>query len=399
MRRLLPGFRLLLFVTLPLLQACQDDEAQPAAVPIARELGSRWELLPHRLSLMEVSFEPDEGQDRGRLHGACTGGGFGAIDVPWMSYGLSVWRSRRMAFEAASVELEIPPGSEDRGDPYAVGREVTLPAGELAGATAVVALIRGFRLSTDEYDEPPPFESDPDLPYDAGEGFTSQGLGISLSPPTLSGDQVTLTVRARNSLGLSDRADMNAAIPRATTWIRVDLLLVGAWGEGASLASGETQYDISAAEYGQNTVHEHAPEAAQRVVIEGQPGPSQAIFGLSGFDFWLNLEGRHDPSCLVVQDEINSWGEPVSGPGRYVTSISARLHDERYDPASGRGEALADLMLSNSSTYKEVGNLCLRARAEVSMLQLDDPEAELEQPDPIELRLTPGQPRSREVTY
>lgn len=374
-------------------------------VPIPSEIESRWDLVPHRLSLLGVTFEAHPEGTGGTVTGQAAGGAFGALDTPWVRYGLSVWRSRRLASEEASVEIEIPPGAEDDGEPFAASTELTLPAGTLAGAGAVAALIRGFRLSTDQYDEPPPFESDPDLPYAASEGYTSQGLGLWLGPPELDGDEVRLVVRARNSLGPADRADMNAAIPRATTWVRVDLLLVGAFGEAVA-TRGETEYDISDPDFGlHEDGHEHAPEEEQRVAIEGVPGPAEALFGLSGLDFWLNVEGRHDPACVVVQDEVNYWGEEVSGPGRYVQVISARLHRWSYVSGSGAGEVLADLMFSNSSTLAatgmdtEVGNLCLRARAEVTMLQFDDPEAELSRPDPVDLRLPIGEPASREVAF
>ena len=397
-RLLIPCSSVVVFIALScLITGCQDDERPRAAVPVPRELESRWDLFPHRFSLLELTFEPAE--EGGTVHGLTAGGGWGVMDTPWVRYGWSIWRSRALAWETAQVEIEISPDSEDAGEPHAVTREVTIPAGRLAGAGAVVALVRGFSLSTDEYENPPPFESDPDLPYDPIEGYTSLGMGISLGEPTLRGDELVVDVRVRNSLGLSDRADMNAAIPEATSWVRVDLLLVGAFGQGATATSGEVQYDISAADYGQNTVHDHASEEEQQVTIEGVRGPSSALFGLKAFDFWLNMDGRHDPDCEVVQDEINSWEEEVSGPGRYVRVMSARLHGESYDSATGRGAAMADLMFSNSSTFKEVGNLCLRARAEVAMLQFDDPDAWLERPEPLDERLEPGDSESWDVRW
>lgn len=59
----------------------------------------------------------------------------------------------------------------------------------------------------------------------------------------------------------------------------------------------------------------------------------------------------------------------VAGPGRYLTELSVRLWDQAYDASSGSADAKVDMMLSNSSTFVEVGNLCLGLRGEVGLLQ------------------------------
>ena len=371
--------------------ACGSD---PAPVVVPTGLAVHWEILPHRLSIGELTASAGGGK---LVVGArWDGGSFGAVDTPWVTYEAAVWRSDQVAMEEASVTVEIPPGSEVAGVPFSASAAVTVDAGTLQGASAVVALIRGYRISTDDYSVPPDFLSDPDLPYDPVEGYTTQGLGITLGDAVLAADMVTVPVTVRNTLGLSDRGDMNAAIPQATTWVRVDITLIGSFAADATALSAATSYFISAADYGNETVHEPAPVAAQRIELSGTPGLGAALFGLRSVEYWLNVDGHRDPSCLVVQDEINSWGEEISGPGRYVRDLSARLHETSYDPASGVGVVHADLMLSNSSLAKEVGNLCLGASAEVSMLQFEDDGA-AEALAPIVIELYTSEPGTMEV--
>jgi len=192
---------------------------------------------------------------------------------------------------------------------------------------------------------------------------------------------------------------MNNAIPQATTWLRVDVLLVGGFGPDAAASAGETSYFISSPDYGAATVHEHAPQAEQQVTIAGTAGPNRALFGFRAIDYWLNQDGRHDPSCVVIQNEVNEWDEPISGPGRYVRELSARLWDSTYNPTTGEGQINADLMLSNSSTALEIGNICLGVRAEVVMLQIDDNDATAYVHEPTELRMMADEPGSTEVEF
>ncbi len=371
--------------------ACGSDPA-PVVVPTA--LAVHWEILPHRLSVGEITAATSG--DTLVVGAQWDGGAFGAVDTPWVTYEVALWRSEQVAMEEVSVTVEIAPGSELAGVPFMASEEVTVDAGSLRGATAVVALIRGYRISTDDYGEPPDFASDPDLPYDPAEGYTTQGLGIALGDAVLAADMVTVPVTVRNTLGISDRGDMNAAIPQATTWIRVDITLIGSFATGATALSAATSYFISSADYGNETVHEPAPPSQQRVEFAGTPGLGAALFGLRAIEYWLNVDGHHDPSCVVVEDAINSWGEEISGPGRYVRDLSARLHDTDYDASTGVGVAHAELMLSNSSLAKEVGNLCLGVTAEVTMLQIDDDGAATTL-DPVVIELYPSELGTVEV--
>jgi hypothetical protein len=381
-------------LTLCFLTGCSSDDATPASKPhrvlVSTELTTRWKLLPHRVSLLEIASLPHPESDSVALVGQNEGGSFAIFDEVVNRQAFTLYQSSALRAVEASVQIEIPgPGSTLPEDFVASG-DARVAAGALGKSEALVALVRGFRLSTNEYATPPPFASDPDLPYDPAQGFTTQGIGIQLGSPTLDGDDVVVPVSVRNSLGPADRPDMNAAMPKASSWVRVDLVVVGAPGASSAAYRGEASYTLSTASYGKNTEHPHADAASQLVTVSGTPGLSAGLLGISGFDIWLNAPGHIDPDCAVVQDPINAWKEPVSGPGRYLTELSVRLLDPSYEPQTGSGSARVDLYLSNRSTVKEVGNLCLGMRGEVSLLQLDASVDDSAIPA-AELALTPGE--------
>lgn len=373
---------------------------EPQVVPLVTGLRSIWDSFPHRFSLYEMAFAPAEDPTAG---GAVTvrndGGPWGAVDATTFEVGIDVWRTTHLAAAFTSVELEIPPGSEDDGVMFRVRGKASVAAAALDGASERVALIRGWRLSTADYSEPPSFQSDAQLPYEPIDGFTTQGLGISLGEPTLVGDTVEVEVVARHSLGLSDREDMNAAIPQATSWIRVDMVVLGVFGSGAGVERGTTDYFIGSDDYGADTVYEHATAEAQRIELSGVPGSANALFGVTAFDLWLNVEARHDPSCVVIQDETNSWGQEISGPGRYVRELVVGIGETSYDRTSGAGVAQLDLLLTNTSIAKEVGNICLGAEGEVAMVQFDDPNAERLLKQVVTVRADSGETKEQAVTW
>lgn len=374
---------------------CGDNAGAPPAVVVTTELTNRWDLLPHRLSRLELTTTGVG--DELTAVGQNDGGTFGAVDRAVMRQAFTVHRSDALAAVPLSVELELAPTGGTDPEAFVVTGQARGTAGALAAAGARIAVLRGYRISTDEYAEPPPFQSDPELPYDPADGFTTQGVGLTLGEPTLDGGELVVPVSARVSLGPSDRGDMNAAIPQARVWVRVDLLVLGAPGVASEATRGSVAYTLSTATYGQDTVHPHADDAAQLVTLDGAPGLAGGVVGLSGFELWINAPGRFDPACVVVQDEINSWGEMISGPGRYVTELSTRLWDVGYDAAAGRAEARVDLYVSNRSTVYEEGNLCVGASADVSLLQLD---AEVERVDvaPIEVELAQDEVTEAPVT-
>jgi hypothetical protein len=290
------------------------------------------------------------------------GGAAGVFDRPNVRVAVDRWESSRLSSAEGSIVVEIPPHDPTMPALHSATATATLSAPELAGADTLIAYIRGYRIDTDLYDTAPEFEDR--IPYDPAFGYTTQGVGIQLGEPSVSGDDVTFSVSARNSLGLADRADMNEAMAEATTWVRVDYVVVGAFGRSAA-ARGDAEYTLSYPTFGMDTEHAHAAPAAQAVTVAGAAGLAQGMLGLTGFDVWLNVPGHQDPACV----EVHGMEGPASGPGRYVTELSVRLWDRDYDAATGAANAKVDMMLSNSSTFTEVGNVCLGLRGQVGLLQ------------------------------
>ena len=106
------------------------DEPTPVAVPV--ELSTTWDLFPHRLSHQELTFAQSS-PSGGTLAARMDGGGWGALDIPRVRYGIELWRSSALRAEEASVEIEIPPGAEDDGELHAVAAALSFPAGALEG--------------------------------------------------------------------------------------------------------------------------------------------------------------------------------------------------------------------------------------------------------------------------
>ena len=282
-------------LTLWLLTGCGSDEAAPAGEPqrvlVSTELTTQWKLLPHRVSLLEIASHPEA--DSVTLVGENEGGAFAIFDEVKNRQAFTSYVGDALRSVEASVLIEIPGPGSTLPEEFVASGEARAAAGALGKSEALVAFVRGFRISTDEYTEPPAFASDPDLPYDPAEGFTTQGIGIQLGDPALDGDDIVVPVSARNSLGPADRPDMNAAIPDASSWMRVDLVIVGARGASSAAHRGEVSYTLSTASYGKNTEHPHADGAAQSLTVSGTPGLSAGLIGLSGFDIWLNAPGSH----------------------------------------------------------------------------------------------------------
>lgn len=366
--------------------------SQPRTVAVTTELGTRWEQLSHRLSLLELAFAADPDELGGTVRGQNEGGPFGAIDTAFARYAWTTHAGRSLRSGVASVEVEIPATGATDPEAFAASGEARLDGAQLDGAGALVAWIRGYRISTDEYVDAPSFA------YDPADGFTTQGVAILLGDPARDGGDVVVPVSVRNSLGPSDRADMNAAIPEASSWLRVDVVVVGAVGTPSAVSSAEVAYTLGAPDYGQGTVVPHAADDLQAVEVQGVPGLASGILGLKSFEIWLNAPGQIDSGCVVVQDPLNYQGEPVSGPGRYLTELSMRLWDVRYLQPEGRAEARVDVYFSNSSTLKEVGNVCLGLKGSVSLLQVDE-AIDSRQIPPREWELAPGGPSEQAVRF
>ncbi len=352
--------RLLVMLAVALaLIACSESGPEPLVV-VPTEISTQWGSLPHRLSRMETTSRTDRDGETIAITGQNDGGEFGFLDTAWLRQSFDLWRAPGLDMVEGSILVEIGPGQAD-------GASASTVVTGLDDAGTAIAFLRGYRVDTDLYETPPAFAME--IPYAPALGYTTQGFGLALEPPLRGADGWTVTARARNQLGLSDRGDMNEAIPQATTWVRVDFVLVGV-REGEA-ARAETEYSLGFAEYNTREGHAHARESEQQIIIPAAAGHDHALFGMTAFDIWLNVPGRSPESCAVVQDAINAWDEPISGPGRYLTELTARLWNTDYDSEFGQARARIDLMLSNRSTIKEVGNLCLAMRGEAGVLLFD----------------------------
>ena len=207
-------------LTCTLLLGCSNADAGNRGRPflVTQGLSASWDWLSHRISVLELTLDGGDAHvDATMVLAENHGGTFGVIDMPYARYDGQRLESGSLSHELASVMIAIPPGSTLDGEPFAAELETAVGAGSLRGADAVAAFVRGYRIDTDRYASPPAFETDPTLPYDPADGFTTLGFGVGVSSPVLEGATVRFRVRARNGLGASDRGNMNAAIATATT--------------------------------------------------------------------------------------------------------------------------------------------------------------------------------------
>jgi hypothetical protein len=165
-------------------------------------------------------------------------------------------------------------------------------------------------------------------------GFTSRGLGVSVTVEDVNPERLTLAYEVRFEHGPADRPDMNAAIPLAWGGATVDVLLLGVTGR--DVHEGEVDYrleypgDYIYPNWGDTTL-DHATPEQQRITLNGASGMGVGLFGLTAFDF------------LLEPDE--------EGAGYYVRELSARLSLESYDDTSGTAHFLLDGFASNTSSF------------------------------------------------
>jgi hypothetical protein len=158
-----------------------------------------WEMLSHRVSLIEV--RPGEGTtaSSGILGGDWSTGDTWSDEVNHTIHQQHV-TGNQLELESGSVTLSVP----------AEGSATTLASLELSEPDLVI--LQGFTINTDT----PQSEEYPD-DYDPALGYTSRGFGFSVAL-TDSGD-VTVTANVR--WGPRDRDDMNRALEAATTEVTV----------------------------------------------------------------------------------------------------------------------------------------------------------------------------------
>jgi hypothetical protein len=340
---------------------CTASGGVETAVVVTTGLQMNWEVLPHRPSRFEATAEPLGSSSDFKVTFQNDGGSFGSIDSPVGELEYQRVRSADLRAVFGSREIEI-----DAGQTSASAQVVVEGArsGEMA-----LAVLRGFRLSSDEYGTPPSFSA----VYDPALGWTTQGFGVVLELGEATSSATTLTLTVTNRWAACDRGDptkqddMNGTVAQAKAWLRVDYTVLFL-REGRTTRS-EKSYFVSYSSYGVKGMHATVPAAAERkAVIKGDPGSGVGFLAITGFDFLSNDPLEKDPNC-----EIKAKPECV-GPGRYLRTMRGRLGSPVVDSTTGEGTADVDLFFSNDSPDDskplEEGSMCVRARMNLVLVQL-----------------------------
>lgn len=346
---------------------CSDDEGEtPGYALLVSGLEQQWKLLPHRLSLSEVRLTPPTGAAGWLLSAQNNGGPFGTIDSSTATVNHALLYGAGLRVVHGSVKLQVPAGKSKRQ------QKVTRSETDLQFGDDLVAVpvLRGFRFSSDDYTAAPSWASS----YDPAKGFTSTGFGMELSGAARAGGVTSFTVTATSGLAACDRYDaankddMNGVVSKASSWLTVDYSVI--YLPAARVTAGSLSYFLNYSQYAKDGVHMTGPTEAKRTLtLKGQPGAAAAVAALQGFEMVSNDAKDKDPACVVNK------AAKVKGPGRYIRTIRARAKLASYDAAAGSGKVVLDLLFSNDAPdgFKamEAGSMCVRARGEAVLLQLD----------------------------
>lgn len=334
-----------------LMAGCTSSPVE-TQIPTGMNLG--WKSLPHRIAATELTTSLK--QQNPTITVQNDGGDFGAMDTATANYQTISIAHPELVIEEISAIFVIEPAIDStQADAYLQTQTLDLPA-SLNSSDNVAVVVRGFRIDTNLYESEPTFQNDEDLPYDPALGYTTGGFGMGSADPVRTESGWSIEAFARNRLAVSDREDMNAAIELATTWVRVDFLVIGL-PDDVSLSRADTSYTLSYPDFGSQTEHPHADTDKQTIAFESLPGTNVLGFGIQSFDLSINVAGLFDTDCEVLSEEINFWNQEINGPGRYLREFTTALSDVAAQE-DGSATALFDLHISNSSAMNEVGNIC-----------------------------------------
>ena len=350
------------------LMGCSQSPVE-TQIPTGMNLG--WKSLPHRIAATELTANITA--ETPTITAQNNGGDFGAVDTATAQYHTISIAHPGLVVEEVSANFVLEPSSDPTaGEAYLQTQTLTLPE-SLNGSESVAVFIRGFRIDTDLYETEPAFETQETLPYDPALGYTTGGFGMGSSDPLRGDGGWTIEAFARNRLAISDREDMNGAIAQATTWMRVDFLVIGL-PQDVKLSRSDADYKLSYPDFGSQTDHPHANNDQQTIAFEKNENTAILGFGIQSLDLSINVEGLYDPSCEVVSEEINFWNEEISGPGRYMREFTAALSNMQTQ-TDGSVQGQFDLHISNSSAMNEVGNICAALSGRALLLRTADASA------------------------
>lgn len=325
---------------LVLLVACGGGEAVDGVV--WGGFTYRWDMLSHRISYLEAVAEPDGSASLGLVGGDwSTGETF--TDAP--EYRMRMSRVSSSAWAIYQGETEA-----------IVGPDGVLSASELVDDPAVLAfpnqvvLLRGFALDTD-------VAQTEDYPedYDPAYGYTSRGFAFEVGEPTVSGEGLSFDVDGLVRWAVQDRDDMNAAIPYASTGVRVAWTVIGF--DGASQSQ-----DFSASV----TYPHEAPYSAQ------------PPFGADDLPLSLGGETAAGVAGLRRLDLLVD-AQDGSEEGDYLRSFGLELVPEGEDPGAFEGYARGEI--TNSSLI-EAAAISSTVSGTATWVGLDDRRARV---DPLVL--------------
>lgn len=225
--------------------------------------------------------------------------------------------------------------------------DVDLSMTPLQGAAAVEVILGGLFLTTDV-----PQSDDYPEDYDPAAGYTSRGIGVTLSIPAHEADHVTFDATVRFAHGPAERADMNAAIPFAQTRARVKYIVVGLPREPLrATVAYEQRTRINT--FGSFAEACQPQEALTEFSIDGEPA-TQGTAGLRSFVFNL-FDGEEG--------------------GDYIREYAVSLAGVQYDPKSGDATGRLIGYMSNATPFVILHGATYTFEGEVSLLQWDSPIA------------------------
>ncbi len=303
-----------------------------------------WEDHPHRMRWLGAKLYRNRfdgatltGRSRTTLLGGTWSSGVEGADTADYRVWAAALKSSRIAFHHG-VSAVTADGSDDPRTPAVAVQSVSVPRSVFSPRRCadVAVLMRGFLLDTSPTHD---------------QGFTMTGIEARITTIVPRRDRVDFSFR----LGVegSDNPD------RPTQGLE-DYGITGrfyytvACITAGAVTHGTKAYTMSYP-YSWNGTQAPASPATQTASLTGEPGLPFGLIGLRGFKMQLN-----DGYVL---------------PGRYLRDIRVRVRSSSYDDSTGRMSFRVDGWFSNRGPIQYA--LSNDFRAEYTLIQLDDPNAEV----------------------
>jgi hypothetical protein len=307
----------------PLLGGCAAGPESSAFLLTGWSYG--WERQAHRISYLRTRLEPDSSLALGFIGGTFTTGEDGN-DTPDYRVRYEKVTTTEAAFATASVEAEVGPD----GELDAVAHGSTSGANaDLGDWTDTIAFLSGFEIDTDT-------AQNADYPhdYDPADGYTSNGFGFTAGEPSIGPDGIDVPITGQVRWGPQDREDMNAAIPYATTHVRVDVTVVAYDG---TLATADLDRTV---DYGEGDPDAPAwvdtDEAPMELDADVSGRGRDGFVGWTSFDLGANLDG------------------PFAGEGDYLRAFGVEAVPDERAPRDWSGSATATLSNTNVIEFTQL---------------------------------------------